>query len=120
MLKFAGPMKLRRFAMLKFIKSRVLTALVVGLISVPAFADAAEHPNDFAMAGDLLIARPFGVVWTVAGSALFVVSLPFTAVSGNIKPAAHTLVVGPFRETFIRCLGCVNTGRYSDPNQASR
>jgi len=107
--------------MLKFIKSRVLTALVLGAISVPAFAvEPMDYPNDFAMAGDILVARPLGVVWTVAGSALFVVSLPFTALAGNIKQAAHTLVVGPAKETFVRCLGCVNAGRYSDPDEASR
>lgn len=101
--------------MLKFIKSRVLTAVIVGVIGMPAFAD--EYPNDFAMAGDVLIARPLGLVWTVAGSALFVVSLPFTALGGNVKQAADTLVVGPAKETFLRCLGCTN-GRYSDPNEA--
>ncbi len=106
--------------MLKFIQGRLLLALVVGAISLPAFADPGDYPNDFAMAGDLLIARPLGVVWTVAGSALFVVSLPFTALGGNVKQAADTLVVGPAKETFVRCLGCVPTGRYVDPNEVAR
>jgi hypothetical protein len=105
--------------MTKFIKIRVLAALCLGAISVPAFADAGDYPNDFAMAGDLLVARPFGLVWTVAGSAIFVVSLPFTALAGNVKEAADTLVVGPAKETFVRCLGCVNTGRVSGPNEGS-
>lgn len=108
--------------MLNFIKSRALTVLVVaalGATSVPAFADPSEYPNDFAMAGDLLVARPLGLVWTVAGSAIFVVSLPFTAIAGNIKGAADTLVVGPAKETFVRCLGCINSGRYRDPNEVA-
>ncbi len=70
--------------MLKFIKRRMLTALVVGAVgatSMPAFAEYGDYPNDFAMAGDLLVARPLGLVWTVAGSAIFVVSLPFTAIA---------------------------------------
>jgi len=55
------------------IKSRLLTALVVATFSAPVWAVGGEdNQGDFAMAGDLLIARPFGVVWTVAGSALFV------------------------------------------------
>ncbi len=103
--------------MLKFIQGRLLLALVVSAMSVPAFADPADYPNDFSMAGDLLIARPLGVVWTVAGSALFVVSLPFTALGGNVKQAADTLVIGPAKETFVRCLGCTNSGRYVDPNE---
>jgi len=102
------------------IKSRLLTALLVATFSAPVWAIGNEdNQGDFAMAGDLLIARPFGVVWTVAGSALFVVSLPFTALGGNVKQAAHTLVIGPAKETFVRCLGCSTSGRYEDPNEVS-
>ena len=98
-------------------KSRLLTALVVAMVSAPVWAVGSEdNTDDFAMAGDLLVARPLGVVWTVAGSALFVVSLPFTALGGNVKQAADTLVIGPAKETFVRCLGCSTSGRYSDPN----
>jgi hypothetical protein len=106
--------------MQKFIRSRVLTALIVAAISVPAVAATEESPNDWAMAGDILVARPFGMVLTLAGSALFVVSLPFTALGGNVKQAADTLVVGPARETFVRCLGCNSAGRYQDPNEVDR
>lgn len=102
------------------IKSRLLTALVVATVSAPVWAVGNEdNQGDFAMAGDLLVARPFGVVWTVAGSALFVVSLPFTALGGNVKQAADTLVIGPAKETFVRCLGCPSAGRYVDPNDVS-
>jgi hypothetical protein len=103
----------------KFIKSRALTALIVAAISMPAFAATEERPNDWAMAGDILVARPLGMVLTLAGSALFVVSLPFTALGGNVTEAADTLVVGPAKETFVRCLGCNSAGRYSDPNDMS-
>ena len=103
------------------IKSRLLTALIVATVSAPVWAVGNEdNQGDFAMAGDLLVARPFGVVWTVAGSALFVVSLPFTALGGNVKQAANTLVIGPAKETFVRCLGCTTSGRYVDPNEVSR
>jgi hypothetical protein len=98
-------------------KSRFLTALVVALVSAPVWAIGNEdNTEDFAMAGDLLVARPLGVVWTVAGSAIFVVSLPFTALGGNVKQAADVLVIGPAKETFVRCLGCSTAGRYNDPN----
>jgi len=107
-------------AMQKFIKRRVLTAAILAAMSVPAMAGAEDPPGEFAMAGDILVARPIGVVLTVLGSALFVVSLPFTAIAGSIPQAADTLVVGPAKETFVRCLGCPVAGRYSDPNDVGR
>ena len=98
-------------------KSRLVTALVVAMVSAPVWAVGGdENQGDFSMAGDLLVARPLGVVWTIAGSAIFVVSLPFTALGGNVKQAADTLVIGPAKETFVRCLGCSSAGRYNDPN----
>jgi hypothetical protein len=115
-LEFGGLMSLRRFVMQKFIKSRALTALIVAAISVPAFAAPEETQQDWQMVGDIVVARPFGMVITLVGSALFVVSLPFTALGGNVKEAADTLVVGPAKETFVRCLGCTSSGRYQDPN----
>jgi hypothetical protein len=60
------------------------------------------------------------MVLTLVGSALFVVSLPFTALGGNVKEAADTLVVGPAMETFVRCLGCTSAGRYSNPDDMSQ
>jgi len=105
----------------KFIKTRVLTALVVAAVSAPVWAIGNEdNQGDFAMAGDLLVARPLGIVWTAAGSAIFVLSLPFTALGGNVKQAADTLVIGPAKETFVRCLGCSTAGRFEDPNAVSR
>jgi hypothetical protein len=48
---------------------------------------------------------------TVVGAATFVVSLPFSALGGNVADAADTLVVGPAKATFVRCLGCSNGRR---------
>jgi hypothetical protein len=48
---------------------------------------------------------------TVLGTATYIVSLPFTLAGGNSAEAAETLVVGPARATFVRCLGCTKTGR---------
>lgn len=69
-----------------------------------------EDPSAGAMVGDLLVARPLGLVMTVGGTAAFVVSLPFTLLGGNVSEAADTLMVGPARSTFVRCLGCRETG----------
>jgi hypothetical protein len=62
------------------------------------------------MVGDLVVARPIGLVMTVAGTAAFIVSLPFTLLAGHAGEAAETLMIGPAETTFMRCLGCTNPG----------
>jgi hypothetical protein len=62
------------------------------------------------MTGDLLVARPIGLVMTAIGGAAFVVSLPFTALAGSVSESAETLVLGPAETTFMRCLGCREPG----------
>lgn len=66
-------------------------------------------PPAYAMVGDLLIARPLGAALTVIGTAAFVVSLPFSALGGNVGEAADALVVAPAKLTFARCLGCTGS-----------
>ncbi len=78
--------------------------------SLWAQSSADESPHFAKMAGDLVVARPIGIVMTVAGAAAFVVSLPFTLLAGSTGEAAETLMIGPARTTFVRCLGCTNTG----------
>ncbi len=90
------------------------TALLLTLacaLSAPVFAAPEDAPSALAMAGDLVVARPIGMVITVVGAVAFVVSLPFSAAGGNIEQAAETLVMGPVRTTFLRCLGCKSNGR---------
>ncbi|MCK5881362.1 MAG: hypothetical protein KAG18_05750 [Sinobacterium sp.] len=69
-----------------------------------------EEPTALAMAGDLVVARPVGLVITIVGTAVFLVSLPFSLLGGNVGEAASTLVVGPAKTTFVRCLGCSQNG----------
>ncbi len=69
-----------------------------------------ENPSALAMAVDLVAVRPVMFTVTVAGSALWLVSLPFSAAGGNAMKAADTLVVGPAMTTFVRCLGCTKNG----------
>jgi hypothetical protein len=93
--------------------SRLCAVLLGVTLLTPWFAHAqtVEQDNSFlAMTGDLLIARPLGLLATVAGAAVFLVSLPFTAAGGNVAEAGQTLVLGPAEATFVRCLGCT-TGR---------
>ena len=103
------------------IKSRALIVLICAVIGAPAFAQNPEgRPGDYAMVADLLVARPLGVVFTAVGAVVFVVSLPFTAAGGGVKEAANGLVVGPAKETFVRCLGCESSGYYHNPNDAGQ
>jgi len=88
-------------------------ALLASLVTAgPLWAQTAvdESPSAGAMVGDLLVARPIGLVMTVGGTAAWIVSLPFTLMAGHAGEAAETLMVGPAESTFLRCLGCRETG----------
>lgn len=101
---------------------RTIIALVVSCMLLPQtlWAQKAidESPNEFAMVGDLLVARPLGVVMTIGGAAVWVVSLPFTLLSGHASEAAGTLIGGPVEATFMRCLGCRNPGYTGKDSEA--
>ena len=58
-----------------------------------------------AMTMDLVLARPGGLLATIAGAAIFVVSAPFSALGGNTGEAWNSLVVTPAAYTFKRPLG---------------
>lgn len=57
------------------------------------------------MAADVLLVRPLSLVATVAGTGLFVVSLPFSLLGQNTGDAADRLIVTPGEYTFVRPLG---------------
>lgn len=99
-------------SMKRTMSSVVLSGALLMTQAPQAFAVPEDDPTASDMAADLLFARPAGAVVTVLGSAFFVLTLPFSAAGGNLNQAAETLVVGPARETFVRCLGCINSGRY--------
>lgn len=88
--------------------------LVVAIALVPNLSMAAqveEKPKAMYMAMDFLIARPLGVVLTGLGTVTYVATLPFSLLGGNALEAGNTLVIGPAKETFVRCLGCRRIGR---------
>jgi hypothetical protein len=103
---------------------RATVALVVSCMLLPQglWAQEAidESPSEWAMVGDLLVARPLGAVLTVGGTAVWIVSLPFTLLAGNASEAAGTLIGGPVEETFMRCLGCRNAGYTGKDTVANR
>lgn len=93
---------------------RAGTALLIACMMLPQvlLAQSAidESPNEWAMVGDLFVARPVGLVLTAGGTAVWLVSLPFTLLAGHAGEAAETLIIGPGESTFMRCLGCRNPG----------
>lgn len=92
-----------------------LSLVVVLMVPQMAYSQAVEEdPSAIAMAGDLLIARPILLGITVVGSVLYVVGLPFSLAGGNAIESGKTLVVGPAKATFVRCLGCARPGYRKD------
>ncbi|MBI4698597.1 MAG: hypothetical protein HY758_06730 [Nitrospirae bacterium] len=59
------------------------------------------------VAGDVAVARPVGFFSALIGGALFVLTLPGTAVSGKVRESANDLFITPLRFTFCRPLGDV-------------
>lgn len=103
---------------------RAIVAMVVSCMLLPQMLVAQEaideSPNEWAMAGDLLVARPIGAALVVGGTAVWLVSLPFTLLAGNASEAAGTLIGGPVETTFMRCLGCRNPGYTGKDAEAIR
>ena len=83
--------------------------LATALLAASPLASADEvrygDPSFTSMLVDGALARPLGLGATVVGTALWVVTLPFSALGGNVKQAADTLIVEPARFTFTRPLG---------------
>lgn len=95
---------------------RATAALLISCLLMPQVLWAQgggavdEDPNAFAMVGDFVVARPIGLVLTAGGAIVWLVSLPFTLLAGNANEAADTLILGPGEQTFMRCLGCRQSG----------
>lgn len=94
-----------------FLIRRVFVAIVVAMALVVANpALAADHddtgtPSAAAMTFDAVIVRPASFVATVAGTGLFIVSLPFSLLGHNTDKAGKRLVAEPAKYTFARPLG---------------
>lgn len=96
----------------KITKRSIGLLLVITLIVVPFGTSALaemqtvdEENSGALMTADLILARPLGIVGTVFGCAVFIVSLPFSALGGNVKQASQKLIKEPAAFTFSRPLG---------------
>jgi hypothetical protein len=94
---------------MKFITFFAAAALLATAVTAQAEEDREgvdDSPSAAAMAVDLLVIRPAGLVATVLGTGLFIAQLPFTLTIWK-SPAepARKLVVEPALYTFHRPLG---------------
>ena len=84
----------------------VMMGFFMALPSVSFAQNVTQRPTGLEMTTDALLVRPLMFMGTVLGSGIFVVSLPFSALGGNLEEAWDTLVLTPGKATFVRCLGC--------------
>ncbi len=99
--------------MLRYRKKIVSCFLLISLVFYPLFALAAtvetepdkEQNSGEAMLVDIVAERPLGLVATLGGTLVFLVSWPFSALGGNSEEAWDSLVVAPAKYTFQRPLG---------------
>jgi len=95
----------------KLITYLMVFALALGNLSMATSASAGESynfdskPPSGNVLLDAFLMRPAMLVATVFGAATFLVSLPFSALGGNVGDSAQTLVLEPAQYTFLRPLG---------------
>ena len=93
----------------------IITTVMALLLPTSGYsATVEEQPSALAMAGDAIFVRPVLLGMTILGTAVYIVSLPFSALGGNMDEAGETLVIGPAKATFVRCLGCTRVGKKGD------
>ena len=79
---------------------------VIALSILPNRCQASSYEEKAeTIAADVFVYRPAGVILTAGGTALFLLILPATLISGGTKDTAKTLVKTPFRFTFRRPIG---------------
>ena len=76
-----------------------------------SYTARSEDVSAEVMIVDGLLLRPAGIVATVLGTAVFVVTLPFSIPTRSVDKAAQKLIVDPARYTFVRPLGQVEPSK---------
>jgi hypothetical protein len=70
-----------------------------------SYFDDDQEPTAGEMLADTVLVRPPMFLATVVGAVVFVITLPFSALGGNVDEAGETLVLDPAKYTFLRPLG---------------
>ena len=94
----------------------LMVALFLWVTSLVHAAEDAYTPRSDdvtaeAMIADGLLLRPGGLIATLVGSAVFVITLPFSIPTKSVEKAAQKLVVDPARYTFVRPLGQIESSK---------
>ncbi len=98
--------------MYKMLKTPMIILLISGLVLIPFGSSALaqdqslyEENSAEQMFVDFLLLRPLGIAVTAVGTAMFIISLPFSASGGNVKEAFQKMMAEPAKFTFARPLG---------------
>ncbi|HED18712.1 MAG TPA: hypothetical protein ENI74_04315 [Gammaproteobacteria bacterium] len=91
----------------------MVCVLAMASLSIPMTANATSYgymgdsskPTGGMMMADAFLVRPFMLVSTVVTTATFIITLPFSALGGNVGESATTLVAEPAAYTFTRPMG---------------
>ncbi len=86
-------------------KTSIALLVVCALLASTAQAFAEPPQDGMAIVADVLFVRTVGLVSIVAGTAMFIVALPFSLPSGSVEKSGQLLVEDPFQYTFARPLG---------------
>ena len=105
----SAPAKMKRTAKYKLLTMMASISLIFASMQ-PALAAIEIDETDFVpsyetMAVDTIVGKPLQLVTAVAGTAAYLVSLPFSLIGGNADQAQQKLFVEPW-DAMGRCLGC--------------
>lgn len=90
---------------------KAASALLVLALAAPSTVpadDSVSGDKGTDMVVDAVVMRPLGLVGTILGAVVTVVTLPFTLPSGSADEAAQYMIVAPAEYTFNRPLGDFN------------
>lgn len=99
------PKKLTSYLVAGALAASSLGFPVIGNATTYAYGYDSAEPTGGEMLADAFLLRPFMLVGTVLTTATFIVTLPFSALGGNVDQAATRLVAEPASYTFKRPLG---------------
>lgn len=101
--------QIKRSMKTKFL-SAAISISIMTIVMQPATAAIEIDESDFGpsydtMVVDTVAGKPLQLIAAIAGTAAYVVSLPFSLIGGNADQAQQKLVVEPWN-AMGRCLGC--------------
>jgi hypothetical protein len=82
------------------------------IVSTATYSSAlntrAEETSSPEILLDIIFLRPLGLISTVIGTTVFVISLPISIPTKSADDVAKKMVAGPFNYTFRRPVGTLN------------